>query len=146
MFQKLGAFCTWFAAAGIAVHWGLALASVPPSASEGTTPVAAVPDDGLAVRRLLGAGKAPASAPVASYRLLGVIAPADGDTAGAASLDSGRGVALIAVVGQPPRPYRVGARLPDGNVLLRVSRKSAVLARDGSEATLQLAGSPSAGE
>ena len=37
------------------------------------------------------------------------------------------GAALIAVNGQPPRPYRVGASLEGGLVLQAVSRRSARL-------------------
>jgi general secretion pathway protein C len=43
-------------------------------------------------------------------------------------LRSGQGVALIAVDGKPPRPYRVGASLADGIVLHSVSNGKAMLA------------------
>jgi general secretion pathway protein C len=79
--------------------------------------------DSLAVARVLGAQPVASAAPNApaaptgtQYQLQGVVA------ASAAG-----GAALIAVNGQPPRPYRVGASLEGGLVLQAVSRRSARL-------------------
>ena len=84
--------------------------------------------DTPAVARALGA-RATAAAPVAAapvvadnrYALLGVVAAAGG----------GSGVALIAVEGQRPQPYRVGAVL-DGRWQVRaVQRRSVELVAHG---------------
>ena len=49
------------------------------------------------------------------------------------------GAALIAEQGQPPKPYRVGAKLPGGWTLQAVLRRSAVLdAGDGRQMRLQM--------
>ncbi len=47
-----------------------------------------------------------------------------------ASQPTGRGVALIALDGKPPRPYAVGARIDDGLMLQSVGVRSAVIAAD----------------
>ena len=76
-----------------------------------------------AVARALGE---PSGAPVAAaeaevvasrHQLLGVVRDAQG-----------RGAALIASDGQPAKPYRVGAALPDGLVLRELGAREAVLA------------------
>jgi general secretion pathway protein C len=62
-----------------------------------------------------------AAAPVASvssrFQLLGVVADSDG-----------RGAALIAVDGKPPKPYRVGAAVDENLVLQSVAPRRATLA------------------
>ncbi|WP_051953383.1 type II secretion system protein N [Xenophilus azovorans] len=102
----------WAAAAASLVFWGLRLASPadgdrPPAVS--ATPAMSI--DTQAVARALGAQPAVAQAvrvPDAASRfaLLGVVADANG-----------RGAALIAVDGKPPRPFRAGAALAQGYVL-----------------------------
>lgn len=49
---------------------------------------------------------------------------------------SSQGVAVIAVDGQPPRPFRVGARLDEGVVLQSVAPRKAVLAAGPRSAAL----------
>ncbi|HSU23837.1 MAG TPA: type II secretion system protein N [Variovorax sp.] len=119
-------FGLWTAAAAVVVFWGLRLAAPPDAAPP---PVVAAPQTGnidpTAVARLLGAvtGVAPvASAPEAAGRfaLLGVVAD-----------NLQRGVALIAVDGQPPRPFRVGGRVAEGHVLQSVGTRSAVIGTGG---------------
>ena len=59
--------------------------------------------------------------------------------AGVVAHGSERGAALIAEQGQPPKPYRVGAKLPGGWTLQAVLRRSAVLdAGDGRQMRLQM--------
>ena len=111
----------WAAAIAVGGFWGLRLAA-PPDAPP--PPVVAAPStsviDPTAVARLLGA--APAGAPVVAatpeaasrFALMGVIAD---------SLQ--QGIALIAVDGQPPRPFRVGRQLAEGYVLQGVGTRSA---------------------
>lgn len=77
--------------------------------------------DVAAVARTLGAvpQAQPAAAPVASasrLQLLGVVAR-----------PGQRGAALIAIDGQPPRPYTVGATLDGALVLQSVDRRTARL-------------------
>jgi len=110
----------WAAAAASIVFWGLRLATPadgtrPPAVSTAT----ALGVDPAAVGRLLGAQPAAervAAAPDAASRfvLLGVVAD-----------DIGRGAALVAVDGKPPRPYRVGATLAEGYVLQSLDTRAA---------------------
>ena len=58
-----------------------------------------------------------------------------------------RGIALIAVDGQPPRPFRVGARVAEGYVLQAVGARSATVGAQANAAsafTLQLPTTPMA--
>lgn len=98
-------------------------ASIPFSSS--TAP----PPEVLA--RLLGAQpSAPAvvASPAERFKVMGVIASA-----------SGQGTALVAVDGQPPRPFKVGAELAPGFVIRSVSQKELTLAtRPGGDALVTL--------
>lgn len=111
----------WLAAGLTAGYWVLQVwgqSPVTPVAGMAPVQIAA---DSAAVARTLGAlpqAAAPAAAPAAPprYNLLGVVAV------------GGRGgAALIAVDGQPARPYRVGAELEGGLVLQAVTRRSVQL-------------------
>lgn len=111
----------WLAAGLSAGYWVLQALGRSPVTPVAVAPPSAIQVDTVAVARVLGAQPqaAAAAAPVATgtqYNLLGVVA------ASAAG-----GAALIAVNGQPPRPYRVGASLEGGLVLQAVSRRSARL-------------------
>ncbi|MBX3609739.1 MAG: general secretion pathway protein C [Hydrogenophaga sp.] len=119
-----------WAAAGLSVgYWVLQVlgqSPLTPVAATASLPVAPEP---AALARVLGAApeavvavEAAAPPPLASrFQLLGVIAEgAEG------------GAALIAVDGQPPKPYRVGAELEGGVVLQSVQRRSARLVPVGS--------------
>ena len=121
---RLGTFALWLALGGSVVYWGMRL-----SAPLGALPVPSVGPlaaavDAQAVARALGAGPVPAAA-VAS----GAPVPADGRLvlqgvlAGQAQ-DSG--AALIALDGQQPKPYRVGAVVGDW-VLLALGPREARL-------------------
>lgn len=120
----------WALAAGSIVFWGLRLAApsdapAPPAAA-GTPQVALDP---AAVARVLGAVPAQAAvaaAPEAASRfvLLGVVADAEQ-----------QGVALIAVDGKPPRPFRVGAAVADGFVLQSLGARTAALGASADSAT-----------
>lgn len=112
----------WLAAGLSAGYWVLQALGRSPVTPLTVAPPSAIQVDTVAVARVLGAqpqASATAAAPVSTgtqYNLLGVVA------ASAAG-----GAALIAVNGQPPRPYRVGASLEGGLVLQSVSRRSARL-------------------
>jgi general secretion pathway protein C len=66
-----------------------------------------------------GASAAPSTLQASRFVLTGVVVNRP---------TSGQGVALIAVDGKPPRPYRVGTPLADGIVLHSVSAGKAMLA------------------
>jgi general secretion pathway protein C len=130
----------WALAAASIVFWGLRLAApadAPAPPAVAGTPQAAL--DPAAVAQVLGA--VPAQAAVAAtpeaasrFVLLGVVADAEQ-----------RGVALIAVDGKPPRPFRVGATVADGFVLQSLGPRSAALgarADSASAFALQLPARP----
>lgn len=126
-----GSFVLWALAALCIAYWVLRFAGTPDQVSAVAAPVAAPPAaDPVAVARLLGAsagaqageGAAPAPALASRFVLTGVVADA-----------FGRGAALIAVDGRPPRPYRVGSPLDEGLVLQSVQGRRALIgpSRDG---------------
>ena len=87
---------------------------------QGLAPSAPQADTDTVARALgaLVAAEQPAAgpAPVARLQLVGVVAQA-----------RGQGAALIAIDGQPPRPWRVGTAVTDGLVLQSLDRRSARL-------------------
>lgn len=124
----------WLARLVTLVVWGLAVASVAywslrlwaPAGATTAVPVATAAlsqADATAVARVLGATPqvvAMAGAPAGNrYVLTGVVA--DRRQGGAA---------LIAVNGQPAKPFRVGAEIEPGVVLASVGPRRAVLAPD----------------
>jgi general secretion pathway protein C len=130
----LAAGLLWLAAGLSAGYWVLQAWGRSP-----VTPVSAVAEplpqtDVASVARVLGA--VPQSQPVAAapvsvasrLSLLGVV-----------SRPGQRGAALIALDGQPPRPYTVGATLEGGLVLQSVERRSVKLGPERSgPSTLEL--------
>ena len=117
------------------MFWGLRLSqpAVPPSVD--VVAAAAAATDTGALAHFLGAphGQAPAPAGptlASRFTLAGVIA--DGRRWGAA---------LISVDGKPARPYRVGATLEEGLVLVSVDRRRALLGpglHEAASVTLEL--------
>lgn len=108
-----------------ALAWGLAVQQALKEASPAESPRApfmsapALPS-AAELARLLGGAAAPdvaAASPAQRFVLLGVIARA-----------SGQGVALIAVDGQPAKPFAAGTELAPGFVLRQVSAREALLA------------------
>lgn len=123
----------WALAAASVVYWGLRIRGEA-SGGQAPVPVAAPAEtqpDPQAVARVLGAsGVAAAPASIASrFALQGVVAS-----------PSGGGSALIAVDGQPARPYVVGNAVGEGWVLRSVAGRQAVLAASdgGAAVTLEL--------
>ena len=113
----------WLLAGLSAGYWILlAWGRSPVTPVAGAVPLAVVSDVASVARALGAAAPTPAAetastAPAVSrYSLLGVV-----DQPGH------QGAALIALDGQPPRPYRVGASLEGGLVLQSVDRRSARL-------------------
>lgn len=105
------------------LHW-------PKRPTASALPVVVVADapvalDAAALSRLLGSEAAPthAVAPTASsrFRLTGVIASG-----------AGRGVALLSIDGNPPKPFRVGSAVDSGLVLHSVEARRVALANHAS--------------
>ncbi|MFT3719450.1 type II secretion system protein N [Pseudorhodoferax sp.] len=119
---RLTTFAVWALALASAAYWGLRLLGpAGPSTAVPVARTAPAQADVAAVARALGASAQLAAAPVAvagnRYVLTGVVA------------DRRRGgAALIAVAGQPPRPFRVGAEIEPGVLLASVEARKAVLA------------------
>jgi general secretion pathway protein C len=114
-------------AAGNALYWVLLWPASGPTARPAVQVGEAPPIDSDKIALLLGASQAAgdANGPVpvvnlqANFKLLGVIAQG-----GAGS----RGSALIAVQGNPAKPYRVGEVVADTLVLHSVKARAAYLA------------------
>ena len=122
----------WCAVAFSAVTWGLRIVALDDAAVLAVPVAQAAPEVSTsAVARSLGAVSAqPATAPPADsrFQLQGVVAG-----------DGTRGAALLAVDGQPAKPYRVGATVAEGWVLQSVQGRRVSLGAsvDGPE-TLRL--------
>ncbi len=124
---RLVTLALWALAGAGALFWALALpgpaAPVAPLAQDAGPLLAP-----QALQRLLGVGPlapAPASAPASRFVLHGLLA----------GQASGGGAALIAVDGQPPRPYRLGAALEPGLVVQALERNQVRLGPPGAAST-----------
>ena len=121
---RLGTLALWALAGASVVYWGLRLSVRPVGLTVPVVAPAAAAPDAQAMARLLGvpaAGAAAARAPAASltsrFALIGVLA----------GRSSGGGAALIAVDGQPAKPFRVGAVVDEGLVLQSLHPRQARL-------------------
>jgi general secretion pathway protein C len=121
---RLGTLALWALAGASVVYWGLRLSARPVGLTVPVVAPAAAAPDAQAMARLLGvpaAGAAAARAPAASltsrFALIGVLA----------GRSSGGGAALIAVDGQPAKPFRVGAVVDEGLVLQSLHPRQARL-------------------
>jgi general secretion pathway protein C len=139
MSSRWFAFVLWALVAASAVAWAQRLVSRPEPVPTFAVPVAesaAARGDAL---RLLGREPAktasvsePSAAAVQSrFKLVGVVAPRDGQVFSGA-------LALISTDDKPARPVRLGAPVGDGLVLLSVHRRGATLGPEGAEATVRL--------
>ncbi len=121
---RIAALLLGAAAAASLAYWGLRLW---PQGAGGAIPAAMVPapaaqaaDPDQVARLLAAPGAAPASAPAVSVASRLVLT-------GVAAARSGRGTALIAVDGQSPKPFVVGATVAEGLVLQSVQGRRAAL-------------------
>ncbi len=134
LWNRLATFLVWLLAAASGVYWALQFVQGPasPISAAVAAPAPGVGSvDAQALAKGLGGGlvAAPAAntgAPAAAsalqasrFVLTGVVVNRN---------SSAQGVALIAVDGKPPRPYRVGTQLADGVVLHSVTTGKAMLA------------------
>ncbi|WPB57500.1 type II secretion system protein N [Xylophilus sp. GOD-11R] len=126
--RPLATSALWALAFASAAFWGLRL-SAPPAGAPYAPPAAPLPatPDSAALARLLGAlpePDAPGAPPEAGrFSLIGVLA---GRTSA--------GAALIAVDGQPAKPFRVGSQVVPGYVLKSVGPRRIVLGAENAPA------------
>ena len=125
---RIATFSAAALAAASAAYWVLELSAAAPQALTPHAPLAGAPlADTRMVARLLGGGQTaspagqnatPAMAS-SQFKLVGVVTERGRD-----------GYALIAINGQPAKPYRVGTPVGDTLVLHSVTARSAALAAD----------------
>lgn len=129
---RFATFLVWLLAAGCIVYWALKFvngAVAPLSASVAAPSAGAGNLDALSLTKGLGGRQPPASNnPPAVAAASALQASRFVLTGVVVQRSSRQGVALIAVDGKPPRPYRVGAELADGVILQSVSNGKAMLA------------------
>lgn len=117
---KLTTFLLWALAAGLLAFWLLRLTASGAVSLAPVTPAEPVQLDAGAIAKALGAVPVAAVAsPVlpARYVLQGVLA----------GQDSGGGAAVIAVGDQPPKLFKVGAKVEEGMLLQSLSAREARL-------------------
>lgn len=140
MSARIAAFVLWAAVAAGLMYWLLRVGVAAPALPANAHPVSTAAVLRGDVARLFADPALPqtgAPAPVepglaSRFKLVGVMAPKPGGR------PVGQGIALIAVDGKPPRPYRVGRPLDDTLVLQSVAARSVTIGpRDGQPA-LQL--------
>lgn len=138
MNARIAAFVVWALAAAAAMYWVLRLLAAPaalPPSVETVSVAGALKGD---IARLF-ASPVPASdaAPVAAEPVLASRFKLIGVVAGLAP-DRGDGIALLAVDGKPPRPYRIGAPLGDDLVVQQVAARSVALGPAAGPVALRL--------
>lgn len=159
MSARIPAFLAWSLAAACAVYWAMRLLIAPAGLPGSVQPVSITGALQGDVAALFASPQAPAAPQAAvalasRFKLIGVMAPqaapqlapqaaprsASPTTAPPVSrgAERGQGIALIAVDGKPPRPYRIGAAVDEALVLLSVAPRSARLGPAGGEVLLQL--------
>lgn len=139
MYARIAAFFAWGLAAACAVYWALRLLAAPAGLPASAQPVAMAGELKGDIGRLFAAAPVVTASPAAArpelsgrFKLIGVMAPKEGERG------RGQGIALIAVDGKPPRPYRVGAFLEGALVLQSVASRSATLGPEGGGAAVKL--------
>lgn len=118
----------WALAAGSGLYWGLLVFVKPPPAPPHAQTAAVTPALNGDLTRLLGNDPPPPppeavqaeTAADARFQLIGVVSPPSRQAAR-------EGVALIAVDGNPPKAFRVGAVVEGNNVLQTVAARGVTL-------------------
>ena len=142
MLARVSAFLVWALVAATGVFWLLRLTAQGPSIGHATLASPQTLPARAELSRVLGSTPVTATPEAASpelssrFVLTGVMAPKK--ALGAATRPQGPGLALIAVDGQPAKPYALGAKL-DGNLtLLAVTLRSASIGPEGGAPVLTL--------
>ncbi|MFZ5521969.1 MAG: hypothetical protein ACOZD0_12285 [Pseudomonadota bacterium] len=136
MNARLAAFVAWAVVAASLAFWALRLLAHPLPVPPQALPVSmdhAVRGDVLKLFPAAPAAVAMEPQLASRFQLVGVIAPRAG-----AMADSS-GIALIAVDGQPARPFRVGARIEGQLVLQSVTSRGADIGPAGGAPAATLA-------
>ena len=129
MTERVAAFFLWATVAACLAFWGLRVLVTPRAVPVQTQPVSSATVLRGDVARLFaaplvataGPGGATEPALASRFRLVGVMAPKSPERG------AEQGIALIAVDGKPPRPYRVGARLDTALVVQSVATRSVAI-------------------
>ena len=144
MLSRAAAFLIWALVAATVVFWLLRLTAQGPSVNHATLASPQALPSRADLSRVLGStpvtATTAAAAPELSSRfvLTGVMAPKKSSAGTAKSPAQGAGLALIAVDGQPAKPYALGAKL-DGNLtLLAVTLRTASIGPEGGSPVLTL--------
>ena len=128
-------FFIWALVAASAASWGVKIFAATRPVPFGAQAPQAVAANGP-MEHLFGAVVVPvaAAAPVhpesERFQLVGVIAPPSGG--------AGEGVAIVAIDGQPARPWHVGATLDGSTTLLAVARRTADFGPQGGPTAFSL--------
>jgi general secretion pathway protein C len=133
MASRIAALLIWAAVAASLAYWGLRWLAPPVGVPTHAAPVTLETGVRGDIQRLLTgptrsaapqANPSAASALGSRIKVIGVMAPAPGQTAG---------VALLSIDGKPPKAYRVGAIVDGEMVLQGLSQRSAQIGpQDGS--------------
>ncbi|MBA3591084.1 hypothetical protein [Methylibium sp.] len=127
MSARIVAFFLWAAVAACLAYWGLRVGVAAPPLPASVQPVStAMVLRGDVMRLFATPAAADAPSPTepglaSRFKLVGVMAPQAGERG------AGEGIALIAVDGKPPRPFRIGSAVDDKLVLQAVARRGATI-------------------
>lgn len=144
MLSRVAAFLIWALVAATAVFWLLRLTAQGPSIRHATLASPQALPSRAELSRVLGSTPVTATAAAASpelssrFILTGVMAPKKSPAGSAKPQGPGPGLALIAVDGQPAKPYALGAKLDDNLTLLAVTLRSASIGPEGGSPVLTL--------
>lgn len=144
MVSRLAAFLIWALVAATVVFWVLRLTAQGPSSQSANLAVPQPLTARAELSRLLGSTPVAASPtearPELSSRfvLTGVMAPKKQAPGANKPAGQGPGLALIAVDGQPAKPYALGAKIDGDLTLLSVTLRTASIGPAGGAPVLTL--------
>ena len=144
MHSRVAAFLIWALVAATGVFWLLRLTAQGPSIGHANLATPQALSSRVELSRVLGSTPVAATPTAASpelssrFVLTGVMAPKRSSVGAARPQAQGAGLALIAVDGQPAKPYAVGAKLDGNLILLAVTLRSASIGPEGGLPVLTL--------
>jgi general secretion pathway protein C len=144
MLSRAAAFLIWALVAATGVFWLLRLTAQGPSVGHATLASPQTLPTRAELSRVLGSTPAAATPTAASpelssrFVLAGVMAPKKPLAGSARTFGQGAGLALIAVDGQPAKPYALGSKLEGDLTLLAVTLRSASIGPAGGSPVLIL--------